>query len=197
MGFSKKFKTILFLAVSTGNLVFFGYIVSNQADDTGTLTRRVGENVNRNFVSRSQQLETTLPRQLFDISFELDDAVIVGAENLVARVMFTSFGTQATPVVLTFTIEKAGGEIYSEKDHIIVETERVLTKKFERLTLSPGKYTLVLKTLYNVDVEDEFRKDFTVEKPLSWLTSVWFWTPVLVILTLIIYVIYKKISTEY
>jgi len=196
MEFSKKYKIILFLAVSAGNLVVFSYIISNQDNYTGTLTRRVGENVeyvNRSSVSGGRQLETTPPRQLFDIGLELDDAVIVGAKDLVARVMFTSFGTQATPVELTFTINKAGTEVYSEKDRIVVETERVLTKKFEQLDLPSGKYTLVLKTLYNVDVEDEFRQDFTIEKPLSWLTSAWFWIPALVILALAIYVIYKKI----
>jgi len=40
--------------------------------------------------------------------------------------------------------------------------EEVLRKSFEGLNLAEGKYILVLHTLYNVDVEDEFRQEFEI-----------------------------------
>ena len=107
--------------------------------------------------------EEELPSQLFDISLELDNTTVSDIANLVARVIFESFGTEPTPVDLTFRIlDEQAKEVHREKDSIVVETEAVFTKKFEGLTFPKGKYTLVLKTLYNVDVEDEFRADFEI-----------------------------------
>ncbi len=55
------------------------------------------------------------------------------------------------------------GTVYAvDKDFIVVTTEEVLRKKFKALFLSEGKYTLVLQTLYHVDVEDEFKQEFEV-----------------------------------
>ncbi len=110
-----------------------------------------------------------LPGQLYDISLNMDDAFIVSADELSAVVTFESFGTEPTPVDLTFIIlDDAGNEVYRAKDHIVVITEEVLRKDFSGLNLLKGKYTLVLYTLYNVDVFDEFRADFEVsEKKLS------------------------------
>ena len=116
-------------------------------------------------------LEEELPGQLFDISLEIDDTTISDIKELVARVIFTSFGTEPTPVDLTFRIlDEQGKEVYFEKDEITVETEEVLAKKFENLDLPDGKYTLKLTTLYNVDVEDEFTAEFTIgeEAGFNW-----------------------------
>ena len=111
--------------------------------------------------------------QLFDIKFELDRKVIEKAEDLIARVTFESFGSEPTPVNVLFTfLDENGKEVYSEEDNAIVETEKVLTKEFSYLVLGEGDYTLVLTTLYNVDVEDEFREKFTIkgERNYEWLT---------------------------
>jgi len=84
---------------------------------------------------------------------------------LTARVIFVSFGRIPTLVDLTFMIMNESGEVvYSGKDAVVVETEQVLSKKFEELDLPTGKYTLVFTTLYNVDVEDEFKQEFEIVK---------------------------------
>lgn len=107
--------------------------------------------------------EKELPEQLFDISFEIDDSSIKDIEELTARVILVSFGKVPTPVDLTFTIlDESGQVVYTKKDYIVVESEIVFTKKFENIELAPGKYTLVLNTFYNVDVEDEFKQDFEI-----------------------------------
>jgi len=111
-------------------------------------------------------------KQLFDIKFELDRRTIEKAEDLTARVMFESFGSEPTPVNILFTfLDENGEEVYSEKNNAIVETEKILTKKFSYLNLDKGDYTLVLTTLYNVNVEDEFREKFSIvgEKNYEWL----------------------------
>ena len=107
--------------------------------------------------------EEGIPGQLFDISLEIDDSTVESLSELSARVIFTSFGTEPTPIDLTFTIKnEAGEDLHQEQDSLVVETEAVFAKKFPNTSIGPGKYTLVLNTLYNVDVEDEFNADFEI-----------------------------------
>jgi hypothetical protein len=137
-----------------------------------------------------------IPEQLFDINLEIDSAVISSAKELNAKVVFISFGQVPTPVDLTFTIEdELGNKVYVDKGDkvdIVVETDSVKQKRFEDLELAPGKYTLILKTLYNVDVEDEFRQDFEIITPeiapKLWKT-LWFW---IIVLATIIFSVFEK-----
>jgi len=111
-------------------------------------------------------------RQLFDIKFELIRKTIEKTEDLDTRVTFENFGSEPTPVNMLFTfLDSNDNEVYSEEDNLIIETEKVLIKEFNYLNLEKGDYTLVLTTLYNVDVEDEFRKKFTItgERDYKWL----------------------------
>ena len=83
--------------------------------------------------------------------------------ELAARVTFVSFGTEDTPVEMTFTIvDKNGKEYYRSVDNTSIQTEGVFNKTFEGLLLDKGKYTLVLTTVYNTNVRDEFKQDFEV-----------------------------------
>jgi len=101
--------------------------------------------------------------ELFDITFSLDNSLIQNSDELSAVVTFESFGTEPTGVDLTFIIlDEIGNEIYTEEDSVIVETEKLLRKSFEGLNLPRGKYTIVLQTLYSVDVFDEFKQEFEV-----------------------------------
>src|SRR3989339_473964 len=112
--------------------------------------------------------EEERPNQLFDIIFEIDDSLILNINELVTRVTFESFGTEPTPVNLTYIIvDEMGKTLHVEKDYITVETEKVFTKKFEGLDLDYGKYAIYLKTLYNVDVEDDFVKRFEIRSKIS------------------------------
>lgn len=114
------------------------------------------------------------PGQLFDIKLELEDSLIKNTENLVARVIFESFGTEPTPVDMEFIfLDESGEEVYSERAYTIVETEKVLTKEFEGSRFEEGEYTFVLKTLYNVDVEDEFRRKFEVKEVVKYRLGLW------------------------
>ena len=104
-----------------------------------------------------------LIKQLFDITFNLVDKSIESVSELVAVVTFESFGTEPTPVKLLFTIlDENGNEVHSEEDQITVETEEILRRTFGGVELVEGKYTLILTTLYNVNVVDEFRQEFEI-----------------------------------
>ena len=110
--------------------------------------------------------------QLFDIKFELDRKLVEKVEDLTARVSFESFGSEPTPVNMLFTfLDDEDNVIYTEENSAIVETEKILTKRFSYLGFEKGDYTLVLTTLYNVDVEDEFREKFTIrgKRNYEWL----------------------------
>jgi len=103
--------------------------------------------------------------QLFDITFSLDDSLIQSSDELSAIVTFENFGTGPTLIDLTFIIlDEVGNEVYREEDRITVIIEEVLRKSFTGLNLPRGKYTLVLHTLYDVDVFDEFRQEFEIRK---------------------------------
>ena len=128
-----------------------------------------------------------IPSQLFDIGLELEDNSISNFKKLVAIVTFESFGTEPTPVNLLFTIlNETGGEVHSEDDYIVVETEEVLRKSFEGVDLPRGKYTFILTTLYNVDVVDEFRQEFEI----TWWKINWIWIGVGIIAVLVISLIW-------
>ena len=110
--------------------------------------------------------------QLFDISLSLDDSFIQSSDKLSAVVTFESFGDVPTPVNLTFIIlDVSGNEIHKVEDSITVTTEEVLRKNFRGLNLAEGRYTLVLQTLYNIDVFDEFKQDFEIGKEKRGITG--------------------------
>ncbi len=133
-------------------------------------------------------------RQLFDITFDLNDKLLTEDEDLIARVGFENFGGEPTPVNLFFTVlDEDGEKIYEEEDSTIVETEKILTKNFKYIKFENGKYTLVLTTLYNVNVEDEFREKFTVKKQLY---DLWVWISVVINLLLISAVIFLVRGTK-
>jgi len=104
-----------------------------------------------------------LPSQLFDIALIVDQTQINNASDLTARVTFISFGRENTPVEMTFTIiDENGKEYYRSTDKTIIQTEGVFNKTFKDLILAKGKYTLVLNTLYNTNIRDEFKQGFKV-----------------------------------
>jgi len=104
-----------------------------------------------------------IPSELFDIALIVDKTQINSAAELAARVTFVSFGKEETPVEMIFTVIDANGkEYYRSVDNTSIQTEGVFNKTFEGLLLDKGKYTLVLTTLYNTNVKDEFKQDFEV-----------------------------------
>lgn len=125
-----------------------------------------------------------IPEELFDITFSLEDATIEDINDLIGIITFLSFGRIPTPVDLTFVInDEAGNEVYREKGYIVVQTEEALRKEFEGLTLPEGGYTLILETLYNVDVFDEFRQDFVIKEKVSYMKYIWWIILILIALS--------------
>ncbi len=106
-----------------------------------------------------------IPSQLFDISFEIEENKIDYLDDLNVIVNFESFGRILSLVNLTFIIlDEYENIVYIERDFVIIETEKVVRKQFKNLNLFSGKYIFVLKTLYNIDVVDEFEQEFEVLK---------------------------------
>ena len=104
-----------------------------------------------------------IPEQLFDISLKLEDYIVSSSDELVAKISFEAFGSEPTPVNLTYiVIDELGGEVYLEEDYLVVYTEEFVYKSFDRLNLKEGEYTLILRTLYDEDVKNEFSKKFRV-----------------------------------
>ena len=114
------------------------------------------------------------PRQLFDIKLELEEKEIYNVRELVAWTRFESFGVEPTPVNLTFIIlDRRGREVYVKKESIVVETERFVVERFKGLDLEPGEYVLILKTLYNTDVEDAFEQEFAFKERIErWVYAI-------------------------
>ncbi len=200
---SKPFGTVFFRAKKQGKGIIkagaASFVLDAENQDVLTakpevsvviIKKVIPEEVVPEEVVPEVEIPEEIPEYLFDINLEIDQYSIVDIKDLTSRVIFTSFGRAPTPVDLTFAIlDEFGQEIYSEKDYLVVETEEVLTKKFEELEIPSGKYTLRLTTLYNIDVRDEFTQDFEIikeeeERP-SIFKSIWFWLPILAILALI------------
>lgn len=146
-----------------------------------------------------------LPEQLFDISIRLEKEIITDISDLEAVIVFESFGKVPTAIDLTYTIVNDQGQIvFKDTETVSVETERVVRKHFDNLSLLSGNYILVVKTQYNIDVIDEFKIDFImVEKAKKEIlfANIWFWIWLITLLVAIIIFFfflsnYKKINNR-
>ena len=147
------------------------------------------------------ELPTDLPSQLFDINLEIEDSKIADIKKLVARMIFTSFGTEPTTARMSFSIiNESGQKVYysgEDENSITVETEAVFKKVFSDAPELPrGKYTLVATTLYNINVRDEFRADFEIVSPakdiLYAILSYWIYILIGLIIAVLIFLAKKK-----
>lgn len=130
------------------------------------------------------------PLQLFDISFGIESVSLAKSNDLESITTFENFGRVPTPVELTYIIvNKDGQTVFKDTETIVVETENIVRKTFENLSLSSGTYTIVLETLYNTDVVDEFSADFIVEQKVEReriYNNIWFWIITTAVLAVII-----------
>ena len=123
-------------------------------------TENIENPLNSNEIGEKNWIIT---ERLFDINFELDNTTLNQANDLLARVIFTSFGRIPTSVELTFEIRNdRGDKVDLRKGEITVETEAVFTENYNDLSLAPGRYILELTTLYDEDIEDKFYADFEI-----------------------------------
>ena len=140
--------------------------------DKNNFNRYVGGDKSTIIISSSSQTapETISPpvgeaiEQLFDIVLSIESATLNKSGDLIAKTQFTSFGTMPTPVNMAYRIEDIGGKVvYTEKDEVTVETEKLVIKDFKSLNLIEGKYRLILTTIYGDNIKDEFRQEFEVK----------------------------------
>jgi len=133
----------------------------------------------------------TNPSQLFDIALVIDQPLIDDSHKLAARVTFASFGKEATSVDMTFIIlDGSGKQLYRTTGKTTIQTEGVYNQAFKDLNIPDGKYTLLLNTLYNVNVKDEFRQPFEVKSQKNVLTVLWPWGLFIAIPVLLLVVIF-------
>lgn len=136
-----------------------------------------------------------IPSQLFDIALVVDKMEINSVPELKARVTFINFGNVDIPVQMTFVIiDKNKKEYYRSVDKTTIQTEGVFNKTFEGIDLDEGRYTLVLNTLYNTNIKDEFKQDFEVgnfEQDNSWMLITGGGI-ILVLISLIIFLAMKR-----
>lgn len=139
------------------------------------------------FVFAASPESNTIPDQLFDIKMELEETVLENSGELTAVITFESFGRVATPVDLKYSVyDLESNLLYEKEGYIVVEVEEVIREKFGDLILEPGNYRFVFTTIYNVDVQDEFIREFTVEDNMRMSLSPVLWIIFGVILILII-----------
>jgi len=104
-------------------------------------------------------------KQLFDIKLELDSHSLKKSSDLSARVVFENFGGENTPVNLTFFIyDMKDNELYKKEMSRVVQTEDSVIQSFKDFEAPAGRYRVVLRTLYNVGVEDYFEAEFVVKE---------------------------------
>lgn len=136
-----------------------------------------------------------IPDQLFDIKMDLEDVSLENGNELTAIITFESFGKVPTPVDLKYLVyDEFDNLVYERDGYIVVEVEEVLRENFEDLVLGPGNYRFVFRTIYNVDVYDEFTKNFVIEEQDSFFNSIIFWVVVslIVILGIILFFYIKN-----
>jgi hypothetical protein len=114
--------------------------------------------------SESQSCEYTspIPKQLLDVKLTLESNRLIDSTKLTSLTTFQSFGKTPAEVNLTYTfLDSSGKQIYNETDQRTVYTELALQRKFGKLVLGAGNYSLVLVLQY-VNVTEKFRQDFEV-----------------------------------
>lgn len=107
-----------------------------------------------------------IPKQLFDITFNIYKNQIGDIEQLSGYGTFENFGSETTQLQYTLILYDSNVQKVLSVDKIItVQSQESLSFEFEEfkdLELEPGKYSIVLSTIYNTDVKDIFIQDFYI-----------------------------------
>lgn len=172
------------------------------AGTQGTLAGRINFSCDKcNVLTdwRPLSSRTQKGKQLFDITFNVDSQCLMDSRKLASTTTFTSFGTVDTPVNMTFIVlDSQGEERYNTTGKTVIQTEGVFHQEFAKLSLPRGKYTLVMNTLYNVDVKDTFQQPFEVSSVCygRCLLSVWIVIFELLIIGYLLWRWYKEKKKE-
>jgi len=105
-----------------------------------------------------------VPKELLDMNFELEEAIIYDSEDLIALIKFENFGTESTAVNLTYIIlNDKKIHVHEESAELIVYTEKSIIKRFDNLDLDYGKYNFILQVNY-ANVTETFEQDFEINE---------------------------------
>jgi len=111
--------------------------------------------------------EESIPEELFDITFDLEENMLSSSDKLVVWITLQNFGKRYVPARLIYTVtDEQGEEVYKKFEEVRVYSDESLIKTFSDLTLDEGEYNLMLEVEYAGIVED-FELGFVVE------TGVW------------------------
>ncbi|NQZ84633.1 MAG: hypothetical protein HRU03_02845, partial [Nanoarchaeales archaeon] len=105
--------------------------------------------------------EIIIPKNLFDITFNINLNIISDISDLISIVTFENFGTSTTFVNFNIVIyDIMSNIVFSEEFNKNVEIEETFTFTYMDLDLSYGDYKIVLTTNYGDNVSDEFIQKF-------------------------------------
>jgi len=140
--------------------------------------------------------------KLFDITFSLNEYLISNSNDLSIRINFETFRELAKPVNLTFNIFNDVGElVYVEENSIFVKAPMNYDKKFSKLDLKKGNYTLILKFCCN-GPEKMFKANFEIKPQKRWdlkrfVKEIWFFGEDIKSFYILVLIILLPLMTSY
>ena len=183
MTLTKEIRHKIKLSLFNLSILFFAlsfFTTSFSTQDTTLIIKTQNENI---------------PDYLFDISFELYKTKVGDIEQLRGHGTFENFGKETSQLDYTIIL-------YNDKMDNIISIDRTVTvqtqeflsfefDEFDELKLKPGKYTVVLSTIYDEDIKDIFVQDFYIAEfynpSIQISTFVFFTVLIFVILFFIIF----------
>ncbi len=115
----------------------------------------------------SNESKESIPEELFDITFDLEENSLGSSDKLVIWITLQNFGKRYVPARLIYTVTNdQGEEVYRNFEEVRVYSDESLIKTFSDLTLDEGEYNLMLEVEYAGIIED-FSNGFVVE------TGIW------------------------
>jgi len=106
----------------------------------------------------------TIPEELFDITFDLEESVVDKSDKLVVWITLQNFGRRYVPVRLVYSVtDNKGKEVYRSFEELRIYTDESIIKRLDDLILEEGDYTLSMNVEY-AGIVEEFSDNFSVEK---------------------------------
>ncbi len=180
-GFSSAvtFGTISFIAKSDGEGVVEFTGENLILDDSNNNDYTSGNKVNISVKEITEEVPLEIkPTEVkpevsfFDVSLELDKTLVDRIEDIGIKATFRGMENIPANIGLTFDILNSNGDVVrTDFDQVVIQGEGVFDKKFTDFVLVPGKYTLRLITLYNTNIQNEFRKDFEIGQKVPLVAS--------------------------
>ncbi len=104
-----------------------------------------------------------IPEELFDITFDLEEASLSQSDKLIVWITLQNFGKKYVPARLVYSVtDEIGNEAYRKFEEVRVYTDESIIKKFDDMYLEEGNYILTMRVEY-AGIVEEFSDDFSVE----------------------------------